>query len=164
MSTTNATGAPGNLPTVETEIPAQEAPPADSQNAVEAGAEKPAETEKAAPKNPERSDEFVDHFNRLVADGASERAAAKSVLGIARELASRQADRAMHVTENTTETINGALERIRATLLDESASPLVSLQQIVEQIRFLKNEHADNLERVEGQVGGEDSGSEEPVA
>ena len=150
--TTSGTKVPGNLEAVETKIPSAEKPPADSQGVAEAAVEKTSdagtEKPKPEPKLPERSDEFVDHFNRLVAEGMTEDAAAEDVLRIAKELAAKQADRAMHLTEGSKETINGALERIGSTLAEGKENPLFALSDIVEEIKRLRDEHDDNLERI----------------
>ena len=167
-TTTNGSKAPVNFetekrePTPETAAPAEKTAATDSQGA-EASVEKApgAAVEKPKAKPPEKSDEFVDHFNRLVAEGMTEDAAAKDVLRIAKELAAKQADRAMHLTEGSKETINGALERIGATLAEGKENPLFSLADIVAEIKRLRDEHGDNLDRITGQSSDNDNDSVE---
>ncbi len=160
----NATGGTNVSENFEMEnrASAAETSSEDSQG-VEAGAEIAPDATAAKPKlkPPEQSDEYVGYFNARVAEGVSPKEAAAEVFAFARELANKLADRAMHRAKDAEDTINGALDRIGATLAEGKENPLFALADIVAEIKRLRDEHGDNLDRITGQSSDNDNDSVE---
>ncbi|MEI6510895.1 MAG: hypothetical protein WCO25_02515 [Candidatus Uhrbacteria bacterium] len=132
---TNALEKPPSEPVPEGAAPEN---PKDLKEGESAG-----KAEQATIDDPKSPDDLETYFNR-VATEKGEAVAAQKVLEQAIKMAEVKGDRAMHLLQNSGETINGALSRIGYEL-SAGADARASFKQIQEQMDLLRAEARERL-------------------